>query len=130
MFRHPKKFTVTLAAIAAMALGAGVVTQAGATSTNKAQAAEKVTLPDRDTVQSGDQTTPDTPAASSSSASTKATGEKPEPAGNAPEKQGSESPEKPGAESESAPNSDGPGGHADETGGGNAAADHQFNGVE
>ena len=114
MFRQPKKFAVTLAAIAAMALGAGVVAQAGATSTNKAQAAEKVTLPDRDTVQSGDQTTPDTP----------------EPAGNAPEKQGSESPEKPGAESESAPNSDGPGGHADEAGGGNAAADHQFNGVE
>jgi hypothetical protein len=130
MFRQPKKLAVTLAAIAAMALGAGVVTQAGATSNNKPQAAEKVTLPDRDNVQSGDQTTPDTPAASSSSASAKATAETPEPAGNTSEKQGAESPEKPGAESESAPNSDGPGGHADEAGGGNAAADHQFNGVE
>ena len=118
MFKHGRKITVTLAAIAAMALGAGAVAQAGATNTNKAQAAEKVTLPDRDTVQSGDQTTPDTPGASSAQSA-------PEPGGNAPEKAGAESPEKAGAESSESALSDGPGGHADS----NTAADTQQEGV-
>jgi hypothetical protein len=61
---------------------------------------------DRDTVQSGDQTTPDKPGAS------------------AAEQTGPESAQS----SESTNNSDGPGGHADEPG--NATADHQFQGNE
>jgi hypothetical protein len=118
MTKRIKRTIAAAAALAALALGGAVFANA------QTGASEPAGGPDRDTVQQGDQTTPDTPPASSRSQST------PEPAGNAPEKPGAESPETPGAESESAPNSDGPGGHADEANGGNAAADHQATGVE
>jgi hypothetical protein len=116
-----KRFHKPLAAVAAVsALALGGAGFANAQSSSS----EPVGGPDRDKIQQGDQTTPDAPATKAAAQTT------PEPAGNAPEKPGAESSEKPGVESESAPNSDGPGGHADEANGGNAAADHQAQGVE
>jgi hypothetical protein len=84
---------------------------------------EKTTGPDTDSIQSGDQTTPDSSTAVLKVAGTNAA--TPEPSGT------SESAPEPTTESagESAPSNDGPGGHADEIGG-NANAAHDFQGVE
>jgi hypothetical protein len=73
--------------------------------------AQKSSATDADTVQSGDQSAPETPDTAGSSETMQ---EKPESAG-----------ETPGSEISG---SDGPGGHADEPG--NANADHQFQGNE
>jgi hypothetical protein len=100
MTKSIQKLVLALAALAAMAFGAAGFAQAQGSSS---AAPERVSAPDRDSVQSGDQTTPDKARAAS---------------------------ETPGSEntSESAPSNDGPGGHADEPG--NANADHQFQGNE
>jgi hypothetical protein len=129
MVRHTRKLALTLAALAALALGGSALAQAGsqsskqtkpaatrhvaakhakATSTARAQAAQAGTTEtpdaagaaDTDTVQSGDQSAPDTETADGTN-----------------EAAGSE-----------VPDNDGPGGHADEPG--NPSADHQFEGQE
>jgi hypothetical protein len=129
--RHRKGLAVTGAALLA-ALGVGGIAAAQNSaqpssppavvkqqSAPKANAAESTTGPDTDSIQSGDQTTPDKPGASAPSTSSSSASEAP----------GQESSETPGQESGSeAPNSDGPGGHADEPG--SANADHQFDGAE
>src|SRR4051794_24654071 len=104
------------AALAALALGGSVIAQAASTpakapAKSAVSAPENTTGPDTDSIQSGDQTTPDSPGSASERAA--------------------ETPEQPGNETaaESAADSDGPGGHADETSG-NANAQHDFQGVE
>lgn len=118
MTKRFQKLMVSVAALAAFALGGSVLAQAQSTTPAKpataqarpAAAAETPGAKDADHVQSGDQTTPDGPAA-------KAAAEQP----------GSETADSAGSErsvSESA--SDGPGGHADPPG----AVDHQHQGAE
>jgi hypothetical protein len=120
MSKRIHKVLAAVAGIAALALGGSAFAQAQAgsqpapskaappaTNASPVPGAENPGAKDGDTVQSGDQTTPD-PAGSA----------------GASEQPGSE------AAGESAPNSDGPGGHADEANGGNASADHQVQGAE
>jgi hypothetical protein len=116
MTKRIQKLVAAVAALAALGLGGAVFAQAQSSTTPHAhhhavRAAGLATAgaTDGDTVQSGDQSTPDQPGA-------------------AGEQTGAESPEQPGAGSESAAGSDGPGGHADEPG--NPNADHQFQGTE
>jgi hypothetical protein len=142
MIKHAKKVLVGVGALAALAFGGATLAQAGQQPVKPT--VEPASAPDRDTVQSGDQTTPDTPAAPAAKASKapstakSAAAEAPgtetpdgssgsaDPGGSAA---GSETPdtggETPGSET---PNNDGPGGHADEPG--NANADHQASGQE
>jgi hypothetical protein len=116
---------------AVIGIGAASVLAIGGAGFAQAQSGpEPVGGPDRDSIQSGDQTTPDT-AAKTGKVSLAAASTSP----TAPEAPGAEQPasaETPGAAeapgAESAPNSDGPGGHADEPG--NPSADHQAQGVE
>jgi hypothetical protein len=128
MTRHIKKAVIGVGAISALALGGAGFAQAQS-------APEPVGGADTDTIQSGDQKTPDTTAASTgkvrlAAVTTPGTG-----TSTAPEAPGTEAPaasEAPGAaeapSSETAAASDGPGGHADEPG--NANADHQATGAE
>jgi hypothetical protein len=143
MTKRIRTLVVAVAALAALALGGAVFAQA---QTSPSAAPERTHMPDRDNVQSGDQTTPDTAAAAAGHAryhsarvasSTTAdpagggTGQSGEQStadtGSTSETPGAENPET-GAGSESAPANDGPGGHADAPG--NANADHQFQGNE
>jgi hypothetical protein len=143
MTKRIKRLVVAVAALAALALGGAVFAQA---QTSPSAAPERTSGPDRDTVQSGDQTSPDTPkraaaghvrhhAVRASSTSTDPSGggtgqsgnQNTPDTGSAAETPGTENPETAG-ESETAPGSDGPGGHADEPG--QANADHQFQGNE
>lgn len=120
MNKRGKTILATLGAVTALGVGGVAITQAGATQSKPAATStasqgasqktaagarsESANQPDTDTVQSGDQTTPDGP-------------------------QGSQSSETPGESSTSeVPGNDGPGGHADEPG--NASAAHQFDGQE
>lgn len=120
MTRHLKKAVIGLGAASALAIGGASFAQA--------QSAEPVGGPDRDAIQSGDQTTPDKPAKSTAKSTGKVRLAAPEaPGTEAPA--ASEAPgaaEAPGSETSAA--SDGPGGHADEPG--NANAQHQATGVE
>src|SRR3981081_4163237 len=116
MTKRFQKFMLTSAALASLALGGAVFAQAQSTTP---AASEKVTAPDTDNVQSGDQTTPD----SSAKASRKIHHTR-HHATKASEVPGVEAPGETG--SESGP-SDGPGGHADPAG---STADHQFQGNE
>jgi hypothetical protein len=131
MIKRIQRWFVPVAAVAAVVVGGGAIASAqqpakAPAPITKAAATSEPVGPDTDTIQSGDQTTPDTVAASATThRSAAATAEAP----------GTEQPaasEQPGAEeqpgSETAANDDGPGGHADEPG--NASADHQFQGVE
>ncbi len=111
------KFTLgAMAGLAALALGGATI--AGATANAPAGAPATVKTPevaggvDRDTIQSGDQTTPDgaTAKAAQAGESTSAAGEA---AAGEP------------ATGETAPASDGPGGHADEPGNANANVEQQ-----
>jgi hypothetical protein len=121
-----------VAALGALALGGAAFAQAQSSSTPPP---EKASAVDRDTVQSGDQTTPDTTTAKTTRF-TAVTAAPSDPAGGSnaqgpdtgttPETPGAENPET-GAGSETGP-SDGPGGHADPAGA--AGADHQFQGNE
>ena len=91
------KVTVVVMGLAALAFGgASLAGAAGKSSPSKPAVAQ-----DQDSIQQGDQTTPDTAA---------------DKAGDS------------GSSSESAGANDGPGGHADEPG--NANADNQFEGVQ
>jgi hypothetical protein len=116
MTKRIQKGSAAVLALAALGLGGSAIAQGAA--------GEPVGGPDHDTVQSGDQTTPDagTKAATVSKSSIKVAGA---------EQPGVESgTEQPGAESssESATPNDGPGGHADAPG--NAQADYQFQGQQ
>lgn len=77
-------------------------------------AAEPAEATDTDTLQEGDQTTPDVAGAAESKA-------------EAPEAAGKEAPEAAGTEEAAGAEKDGPGGHADPDG---ANVDHQFEGEE
>jgi hypothetical protein len=141
MGKRIRKVMVGVAALTALALGGAVFAQA---QSSRSSAPERVTAPDRDNIQSGDQTTPDAPAVShatrhvvlhrtavrssttdgdSAQSGDQTTPDK--PGSGASEQSGAGSPEPSG---ESVANSDGPGGHADEPG--NPTADHQFQGNE
>jgi hypothetical protein len=109
MTKRIQKLAMAVAALAALALGGAVFAQA---QSSPSAAPERTSAPDRDNVQSGNQTTPDAPTAKGARHVRHHAAESPET----------------GAESESAPANDGPGGHADEPG--NANADHQFQGNE
>jgi hypothetical protein len=134
MTKRIQKLVVAVAALAALALGGAVFAQA---QTSPSAAPERTSAPDRDNVQSGDQTTPDTARAPTGHARHHAVpvaGSK-TASGNQSTRDNSSASETPGAEnpetgagSESAPANDGPGGHADQAG--NAHADHQFQGNE
>jgi hypothetical protein len=143
MTKRISKLVVAVAAFAALALGGAVFAQA---QTSPSAAPERTAVPDRDNVQSGDQTTPDTPTTAAARArhhaarvdgtttadpaggGTGLSGDQGAPnTGSVGETPGAESPEIP-AGSESAAGNDGPGGHADPPG--NANADHQFQGTE
>ncbi len=148
MTRRIQRLAAGLAAFAAVALGGAVFAQA---QSSPAGAPERTSAPDRDHVQSGDQTTADTPASAAAVgnashlagrasliAAATSTGDNvqsgdqsaPDPTGATGatgEQTAAENPEQ-SAGSESAPASDGPGGHADEPG--NPNADHQFQGNE
>jgi cytoskeletal protein RodZ len=117
MTKRIKKTIAAVAALGALALGGAVFAQAqsgqGTAAPPVQSASESVTSPDTDSIQSGDQTTPDQPGTASASAS------------SASEPQSSES-EQPGVESPSS--NDGPGGHADEPG--NANANYEFQGQQ
>jgi hypothetical protein len=105
MLKRFKTIGAATAALAALALGGSAIASAtqstaGATKHHAATKAEKTTGPDTDSVQSGDQTSPDpTGAKSSTSASEPVVSE------TAPE-----------TSSESSTPSDGPGGHEDPAG--------------
>ena len=64
MTKRIQKLMMAVAALGALALGGTALAQAQSSPT-PAPAAERAVTPDRDNVQSGDQTTPDTPAAGS-----------------------------------------------------------------
>lgn len=140
MVKRIRRVMVGVAALTALALGGAVFAQAQSPS----HAAERAAAPDRDNIQSGDQTTPDGPAvshpkrhvvlhrtavrSSATSGDSVQSGDQTtpdQPGSGAPEQSGVDSPEQSG---ESAANSDGPGGHADEPG--SPTADHQFQGNE
>jgi hypothetical protein len=133
MTKRIQKVSAAVLALGALGLGGSALAQGASTT-------EPVGGPDRDSIQAGDQTTPDTAAAAASAtkasapkASTGSSGAAAEQPGaeSATEQPGAESAtEQPGAEgsSETAADSDGPGGHADEPG--NAAADNQFQGAQ
>jgi hypothetical protein len=127
MTKRIHRWFLPVAAVAAVVVGGGAIAsaqqpaQTPAPITKAAPSSEPVGGPDTDTIQSGDQTTPDTVAGKTIAATAEAPGTE-QPA--ASEQPGA--PEQPG--SETVANDDGPGGHADEPG--NASADHQFQGVE
>ena len=114
MIKHGRKLIVAVGAVSALAFGGAALANAGSTPVKSAAqpSVEQTSGPDRDSVQSGDQSTPDTPGSA----------EQPDTPGSA------EQPETAGETGSEVPNNDGPGGHADEPG--NANADHQFNGQE
>jgi hypothetical protein len=121
MTKRFMKLFGALAAVAALAVGGSAIASAQQKAP-ASPAAEQVGGPDTDSIQSGDQTTPDAAGVSATAAEAPGT-----EAPSASETPGApEAAETPG--SESAPNSDGPGGHADEPG--NPTADHQFQGNE
>ena len=132
MIKRTKQAALAVTAIAALALGGSAL--AGAASNNtvtgsakpaapaQRAATEPTSGPDRDNVQSGDQTTPDTP---SGQASAKADGPANEMGTAGASNEAPESASESGSEK---PGDDGPGGHADEPG--NPSADHQFEGQE
>jgi hypothetical protein len=112
---------IAAAAIAALALGgAGAGTalaagHSGAATTSVASA--EPTSPDHDSLQQGDQTSPDNAGAAAANAASSAKT-------TAPHVRGAASDDENGSESEQP--SDGPGGHADPSG----AVQHEFAGVE
>jgi hypothetical protein len=132
MSKRIQKLVIAVAALTALALGGAVFAQAQTTS--PLAKPEPVSKPDKDKVQSGDQTTPDNVKHSGRVAATDPAGggngqsgdQSTPDTGSGSETPGVESPET-GAGSESGP-SDGAGGYADPPG--NATADHQFQGNE
>ena len=104
------KLMAGLTVVAALAVGGAAFASAG--SKPPAPSKAPVAAVDKDTLQQGDQSSPDTAAEQSSESSSL---EQPEQSETADA--GSE-----------VPGNDGPGGHADEPG--NPNADHQFDGAE
>jgi hypothetical protein len=126
MTKRLQRLLVTVGALAALALGGSVLAQAqtSPSQTSPSSPPERTSVPDRDNVQAGDQTSPDTPTkALAGRAHHRAL----HVTARGTETAGAETPET-GAGSESAPGNDGPGGHADEPG--NANVDHSFQGNE
>jgi hypothetical protein len=121
MTRRIQKGAAAVLALGALGLG-------GSAIANAASATEPVGGPDHDTIQSGDQTTPDvgTKAATASKSSKAAAA----PSSSSEQPGTESSTEAPGNESsaETAAGNDGPGGHADEPG--NPQADNQFQGQQ
>ena len=109
MTRRMKQALLAVAALGALALGGSAMAQAGTTTVKPAL--EPTSGPDRDKIQSGDQTTPDQPAAAKASKATKNV--------STTTKAKSAASEAPGVET--APNSDGPSGPAQETTGTSSA---------
>ena len=122
-----KKTIAGIAALAALALGGAVFAQAQGGSQPQVQASqgtgESVNGPDGDTIQSGDQTTPDQPGAASGNEQQSADGPD-QGAADASDQGGTDAPDQTGSESGS--QSDGPGGHADPAGN----VDNQFEGQQ
>lgn len=118
MLKRMKTSVGAVAALGALALGGSAIASAASShhhkashkahhsATHKSTRAGEPTGPDRDNVQSGDQSTPDVKGSKSSETTRE----------NAPESAGEST------------KSDGPGGHADAPGDSNA--DHQFQGNE
>jgi hypothetical protein len=132
MTKRIQQILVGAAAVSALALGGSAIASAqqqpaqpNTPAPKSAPAAEPVG-PDTDNIQSGDQTTPDVAGASAASNTSVASTTEAPGTEQAPASEQSGAAEQPGTET--ADNSDGPGGHADEPG--NAAADHQSEGVE
>jgi hypothetical protein len=129
MTKRIQRSFVAVAALVTLAVGGSAIAsaqqsgQAAKPAHHASTSSERVGGPDTDNIQSGDQCTPDTTgvAAKATAVQAEAPGTEQSPASEQPG-----AAEQPG--SESAANDDGPGGHADEPG--NAAADHQFQGVE
>jgi hypothetical protein len=128
MTKRINRWFVPVAAVAAAVVGGGAIASAqtpaqtpAPITKSAATTPEPVGGPDTDTIQSGDQTTPDTVGAQKIAATAEAPGTEQPAASELPG-----APEQPG--SETAANSDGPGGHADEPG--NPSIDHQFEGVQ
>jgi len=129
-----KKTIAGIAALAALALGGAVFAQAQGGSQPQVQssqaAGESANGPDGDTIQSGDQTTPDQPGAAGGSqqstdgADQGAADAPDQGATDASDQGATDSPDQTG--SESADQSDGPGGHADPAGN----VDNQFEGQQ
>jgi len=146
MIKHGRKLIVTVGAVSALAFGGAALASAGSTSVKPAAPppVEQTSGPDRDSIQSGDQTTPDVaaskaaratgaessnaPDADSVQSGDQSTPDTPGSAEQPETPRSAEQPETPGETGSEVPNNDGPGGHADEPG--NANADHQFNGQE
>ncbi len=126
-----KRSGIVLGAAAVTALGVGGV--AVAQNAGQAQKPAQVKKaaepkgPDRDNIQSGDQTTPDVKGSASEAPGTETKdGPGKAEAPGTETKDGPGKAEAPGSETKA--DSDGPGGHADEPG--NSNADHQFQGNE
>ena len=66
MTKRLKQVLLGVAALAAMGLGGSALAQGGTTPVNPT--VESTSAPDRDTIQSGDQKTPDAPATTTASA--------------------------------------------------------------
>jgi hypothetical protein len=132
MTKRIHRWFVPVAAVAAVVVGGGAIAsaqqpaQTPAPITKSAPSSEPVGGTDTDTIQSGDQTTPDTGAASATMHRTVAATAEAPGTEQSPASELTGAPEQPG--SETAANDDGPGGHADEPG--NPSADHQFEGVQ
>jgi cytoskeletal protein RodZ len=104
------KLMAALTVVGALAVGGAAF--AGAASTPTPPPAPPAVTADADTLQQGDQTTPDTGAAASESSTASST----------------ESSTESASSSEVAGPSDGPGGHADDPS--NTSVDYQFQGVQ
>ncbi len=111
--KRMKQVVVGVAALAALALGGSTLASAGTTTAKPT--VEATSGSDRDAIQSGDQTTPDTPATRAVSKASKVTSRAP-----AASKAKTAASEAPGVES--GLNSDGPSGHADEATGSRSAS--------
>jgi hypothetical protein len=107
MRKRLRTMTGVTAALAALALGGSAIATAaqGTANASKKAAVEKTTGPDRDAIQSGDQTTPDTKRAHKSASVPASETATPESAT-----------ESTSENSESSAPSDGPGGHEDPAG--------------
>ena len=128
MTKRINRWFVPVAAVAAAVVGGGAIASAQTPAQTPAPITKSAAItpepvggPDTDTIQSGDQTTPDTVGAQKIAATAEAPGTEQPAASELPG-----APEQPG--SETAADSDGPGGHADEPG--NPSIDHQFEGVQ
>ncbi len=129
MIKRLKQGALAVGALAALAAGGSALAQAGTTTVKPA--VEPASAPDRDHVQSGDQTTPDKPAAGAAKATkAQSTGTDTGSGSEAPGAETNPANEAAGSETSGseAPSNDGPGGHADEPG--NPNADNQFEGVQ